>query len=157
MNLLPWLHESALGIWVRESEWGYPIVLTSHAIGMAVIVGSVLMFDLRVLGYARQMTLKWFEQIYTLAWIGFGVNAISGFCLFAGDPEKFIFSRAFQIKIALIAAGGISVWVLSRQLEDPQNVSPDGATAGAARITALLSLLFWLGAIVAGRLIAYTT
>ncbi len=157
MHFLLWLKDSAIGTWVRESDYGYAIVLSSHAIGMAIIVGAVLMFDIRILGFARQMSLKWFDQIYTLAWVGFGVNAVSGVLLFCGNPVKFTFSTAFQIKLALILAGGISVWVLGKQIENPENLAPDGAVRRAAKLTAMLSLLFWLGAITAGRLIAYTT
>jgi hypothetical protein len=155
MDFLNWLQDSALGLWVRESDWGYPIVLTSHAIGMAIVVGAVLMFDFRILGYAKRLPLHWFDRIFLLAWSGFALNFVSGMCLFAGQPVKFLFHPAFQIKIALIAAGGISIRVLGKQLRNPVHMSASGEISNVAKTTAAASIVFWIGAIVAGRLIAY--
>ena len=57
MELLIWLETSGVATWVNESLWGYPIVLTSHAIGMAIVVGMVTVIDLRILGYAKRIPL----------------------------------------------------------------------------------------------------
>jgi hypothetical protein len=154
MQVLTWIHDTAIGEWVRASEWGYPIVLTAHAIGMAAVVGPVLAFDLRVLGFARRMPLAWFDAIYPIAWLGFGVNALSGAALFTGDPAKFVASRPFQVKIALILAGMVAIFLLGRSLET-QTAAADARPSGRARLIAALSIIFWLGAITAGRLIAY--
>jgi len=155
MQVLAWIHDTAIGEWVRASEWGYPIVLTAHAIGMAVVVGAVLVFDLRVLGFARRMPLAWFDRIYPLAWLGFGLNALSGAALFTGDPEKFVASRPFQIKIALILAGAVAIFMLGRSLQTQMAAAADTRAPARARVIAALSIVFWLGAITAGRLIAY--
>jgi hypothetical protein len=156
MQFLQWLEGSLLGLWVRESDWGYPIVLSAHAVGMAVVVGTVLMFSMRTLGYANELPLSWFDRLFTVAWSGFALNLLSGLCLFAGDPVKFLFHPAFQIKIALIIAGGVSIWIMGRRLNEPGRVSGSEISFGT-RAVAGLSIVFWLGAIVAGRLIAYIT
>lgn len=156
MDFLTWLEKSAVGIWVRESDWGYAIVLTAHAIGMAIVVGTLLMFNLRALGYGRRLPLTWFDKIFTIAWVGFTINLISGLFLFAGDPDKFFFHTAFQIKIALIILGGILVWMLGSLATEPERLSPQAEFSLRTKVLATLSLVFWIGAIAAGRLIAYT-
>lgn len=158
MEWLGWLKESAIGDWVRDSTWGYPIVLTSHALGMALVVGTVLMFDIRVLGYGRRLPVKWLEQFFVIGWIGFALNFVSGVALFTADPVKFLGSTAFLIKMGLIVAGGVSVWLLTRRLDLDGDAFPDRDFVSAkAKLYAGLSFTFWIGAIVAGRLIAYTT
>jgi len=57
MGFLVWLEESSLGIFIRESLWGYPIVLSSHAVGMATVMGVVVALNFRALGYARDISI----------------------------------------------------------------------------------------------------
>jgi hypothetical protein len=151
-----WLDQSALALWVRETQWGYPIVLTAHVIGMAAVVGTVLMFALRVLGFASRVPIAGLDRLLSVAWCGFALNALSGIALFVAEPAKFLASGAFQTKIALIFAGAISIWLVTRSIADGERAMSAGATV-RAKLTAALSIGCWLGAIVAGRLIAYTT
>lgn len=149
MEFLTWIEESGLGVWTRESLWGYPIVLSCHAVGMAIVVGMVTMIDLRVLGYASKIPISSFNSMFTLTWAGFALNFISGLILFTGNSVQFFESNVFRIKILLIALGMISVWLLLR------NVSDEKKSSGKAKTIALFSLVFWFGAIIAGRLTAY--
>ena len=151
--MLTWLDQSALALWVRESQWGYPIVLSAHVIGMAAVVGTALMFGLWTLGYGRRAPPQWLDRFFTVAWFGFALNFLSGVALFVADAGKFLTSTAFQIKIAMIVAGGISIWIASRSVA----ASSGSDVPGKTKIVAALSMVFWLSAIVAGRLIAYTT
>ena len=148
---LNWIENSAIGIWMAESIWGYPLVLSSHAVGMAIVVGTVLMIDLRVLGYASVLPIKSFERLFTIAWFGVVLNVLSGLTLFCADPNHFFFHPVFWIKLGLILLGAISVWLLLGATRGDEQA----ATSYRAKIVASLSLVFWLGAIVAGRLIAY--
>jgi hypothetical protein len=149
LEFLSWLEATGLSVWIRESLWGYPIVLSSHAVGMAVVVGMVTMIDIRVLGFARKIPISSFNSLFTLTWAGFAVNFISGCLLFTGDPAKFFFSTTFRVKIILIIIGMISVWQLLRAVTDT------GESSSKAKTIAVVSLLCWFGAITAGRLTAY--
>lgn len=151
MEFLTWLEESGVGVWIRESLWGYPIVLSSHAVGMAIVVGVVTMIDIRVLGFAPKIPISSFNSLFTLTWAGFALNFISGCLLFTGDPVKFYNNTPFRIKITLIILGMISVWLLLRAVRDTDT----GKCSTKARVIAAFSLLFWFGAITAGRLTAY--
>jgi hypothetical protein len=156
VSLLASLEESPLGIWIRESEWGYPIVLICHTVGMAFVVGGVVTFDLRILLAKTRTPLTWFDTIFRLAWLGFAVNLVSGIILFAGAAQRFIANPAFQIKLASLAAGAFSVWLLATRIE--KEVGRDNADVPASplsRTVAAASVLLWFGAISAGRLMAY--
>ena len=149
MEFLTSLEESGLGVLMRESLWTYPIVLSCHAVGMAIVVGMVTVIDIRVLGYARRIPIDSFKSLFVLTFAGFALNFISGVMLFFTDPVRFFESNVFRIKILLIILGMISVWLLLRTVR----LRPDNSAT--ARTIAAISLLCWFGAIVAGRLTAY--
>ena len=163
MNFLAWLEQTGFSVWLRESDWGHPIVLCFHAVGMGLVVGISFMFCARVLGYSKNIPLDAFDRLFHLAWFGFWMNAVSGVVLFSGSPRRLLETPAFVIKMVLIAAAGFSLWLLARTLQGV--MKPAGASArlseleampAGARVAAVFTVLFWIGTIVAGRLIAYT-
>ncbi len=163
MELLAWLEGTEFSIWLRESDWGYPIVLCFHAVGMGLVVGISFMFSARVLGYSKSFPLAAFDKLFGLAWFGFAMNAVSGVLLFAGEPRRLLATPAFLIKMLLIVLAGFSVWILTRTLHGaegrpvPEVVSPGpDVVTSSAKIAAIFPIALWLGAIVAGRLIGYT-
>jgi hypothetical protein len=165
MALLAWLEQTDFSIWLRESDWGHPVVLCFHAVGMGMVVGISLMYSARVLGYAKAFPISAFDWLFGLAWFGFAMNTVSGVLLFVGEPRRLMDTPAFWIKMILIVFAGFALWALGKALDadssDPGGLpGPDGAlTAEAstnARMAAILSAVFWLGAIISGRLIGYT-
>ena len=155
MNFLIWLQDSALGTWVAGSIWGYPVVLSCHALGMAVVAGTVTMICLRILGFARAVPLTLFARLSALAWAGLVLNIVTGLALFSGDPVRFFYHPVFWIKLSLIAMGAISLWLVVGMLRQLAVPGHDPEMPARARWVAGCALVFWAGAIIAGRLIAY--
>ena len=90
MGFLAWLEATGFpGEWVRSSTAGYPSMIALHALGMALMVGLSLLLDLRILGWFAGIPLQSLRRFFGLAWIGFGINFISGSALFsiAADPQ----------------------------------------------------------------------
>jgi hypothetical protein len=156
MGFLEWLQNTWVAHLVAESLWGYPTFETMHTVGMALLIGSLGLIDLRVLGFKSELPILETRRLLPLAWLGFTLNAISGTLLFTSDAVTFYSSYTFRIKILLIILGGINAALLGRRIFEK---SPAGApvtpTTGAKWIAGT-SLVFWFGAIIAGRLIAYT-
>jgi len=151
------LENTALAIWVGESLWGYPIMLGLHAVGLAIVVGIFLMLDLRILGFNKGIAYASFLDLFKLAWIGLTINAVSGTALFTSQASVFVESAPFLIKISCVALGVVFGVLIRREL---LVIAGDGneaavASAGKIRLLAVASLLCWIGAIFAGRLIAY--
>ena len=156
MNFLIWLQDSTVGTWVAESIWGYPIVLSSHAVGMALVVGTVMMINIRILGFARNIPITLFDNLSVVAWIGVALNFLSGLALFSGDPTKFFYHPVFWIKISLITLGALSVWLALRTIRRTTwSLTGTLEAPARAKVLAGLSAVFWPCAIIAGRLIAY--
>jgi hypothetical protein len=151
-----WLQDTPLALWVAESIWPYPIILSLHAIGLAAAVGVFAMRDLRLLGLYRGLQPAAFLQIGKLGWAGFTLNAITGSLLFISQADTFAHSTPFLVKISCIFVAMLLTTVLQAKLRGPlAAVGGDDRLPGATRLLALGSLLLWLSAIVAGRLIAY--
>lgn len=149
------LQESALGHAMRSSHALYPAVEILHIIGFVVLVGSILALDVRVLGFGRAIALPPMAQLLLpLSRAGFLLAISMGFLLFSADASHVVKNPAFQAKLLLIAAALINVVIAHagpwRHIESWRDEAPS-----AARALALISLVLWLGAICAGRLIAY--
>ncbi len=157
MPVFEWLESTAPAIWVGESLWGYPIMLGTHAIGLAIVVGIFVMLDLRLLRVVRGISFHAFLSLYRLAWIGFILNAVSGSMLFSSQATTFVASAPFLIKISAVIAGVILGIVIQRRLESRADDwdDADANIESSAIVLASLSLVCWIGAIFAGRLIAY--
>ena len=78
MGFLAWLEATGLAEWVRSSQAGYPSMIALHALGMAIMVGLSLLLDLRILGWFAGIPLQSLQRFFRLAWIGFGINFLSG-------------------------------------------------------------------------------
>ena len=148
---------SALSTFIRESLWAYPALETVHLIGLALIFGPILMFDLRVLGRSSDMNIRRMHQTFLpWVWTGFALNIASGVLLFISDAAEFASSPALYVKLALIALAGINALMFQRLLFPRlPGASASSTLAGAARVSAAVSILLWTGIIVAGRMVAY--
>ncbi len=157
MAFLEWLQGTPVGVMVAESLWGYPTFETMHTLGMAMLIGSLGLINLRILGYKPELPLIGMRQLLPLAWIGFTLNAISGALLFTSDAVYFFESYTFRIKMVLIVLGGINAALLGQKVfREAAAGAPAVVATTGAKWLAGTSLVFWLAAVCCGRLIAYT-
>lgn len=154
-GILERLEGSSLATWVAESLWGYPVVLGLHAIGLAIVVGLLIFVDLRMLNLVGDMRLSALLAPMKLAWFGFLINALSGFALFSSQATFIIYSAPFLIKIGLVFLGALLAFHIQRQVSRNLEGWENGAQPASIKAAAAISLLCWMGAIIAGRLIAY--
>ena len=154
MGFLTWLEASGLAEWVRMSTEGYPTVITLHAIGMAIMVGLCVIVDLRLLGKFDGVPYAALQKLLPIAWIGFLINTLSGTGLFVAQATMFATDLMFLAKIALVFAGAATAGILQPQLAHA-DTWPGGKPPASVRRVAFLGIVFWLCAIVTGRLTAY--
>jgi hypothetical protein len=148
---------SGLGEALRHSAWAYPLVEIFHIAGIVLLVGSVTVFDLRILGFGRQIPVRDLAR-HTLPWsIGALLLVVpSGLLLFLTDAQSVLQNPAFVLKLGLLALAGLNAAAFHlgpyqrvKAWEVGQTLPP------AARLHAALSLGLWLGVIGCGRMIAY--
>ena len=156
MDFIKQLEQSGFVTWVREggSLWGYPAVLFLHTIGLGTVAGVNAGIDLRILGFAPKVPLSPLAKLFPLIWAAFGATAVSGTILLLTDATAKLSSPVFYVKMAFIALALINLQQLkTRVLLDPHVDTRPVSTH--ARILALTSLVLWIAATTAGRLMAY--
>lgn len=152
-GLLVQLSGSRFASWINESDsvLGYPGFLFLHTLGLALVVGVSTAVDLRILGVAPRVPLASVRALFPVVWIGFWMSAVSGTVLFIADATGKAGNPVFEIKLALVALGvmltALAQWQLLRGERD--------MSYQRLRPLAIGSLLIWLAAIIAGRLVAY--
>lgn len=153
------IEHSALATAVRESIWIYPFLETVHAVGLGLIFGSILAFDLRVLGIHKSLPLRLLgRHLLPWVWAGFVLNATSGVLMFASDAVEFSTNPALRAKLVLIALAGINAYVFQKRIYQRQMTEEydvDFPSPPAARVSAALSIVLWLAIITAGRMMAF--
>jgi len=151
-----WLESTPIAMWVGLSLWAYPMLLAVHIVGLAVVVGIFSMRDLRLLGMFSGLQLSAFLPLSRLAWVGFIINAISGILLFTSQAVTFVNNTPFLIKIVAILSGMALAGVIQTRLRNELALAGGYAEiSDSTRSIAMASLVCWLTAIIAGRLIAY--
>lgn len=155
--VLAWMRDSFIGEWVRGSSFAFPLLESLHFIGMTLLIGIVGAIDLRVLGVARSVPLAPLHRFLPLAFIGFGLNAISGLCFFCSDPWPYAFNISFRIKMLLILLAGLNaLWFRLGVFLSLDSWGPGIEASRLAKVISALSLLLWLSVITAGRYIGFT-
>jgi hypothetical protein len=154
---LVWLEQSAAAQAMRQWLWLYPTVEIIHIVGIVLLAGAAAMFDLRLLGLSRSLSVAALAR-HLLPWarLGLALVAPTGVLMFAAHATEFATNPAFQLKLALIMAACLNAAVFHRwpfrsvSAWDVEQRSPR-----AARLAAVGSLLLWAGVISCGRLLAY--
>ena len=149
--------QSGLAIWLRGSTWGYPAVETLHIFGLAVLFGSAVAFDLRLLGLSSRLPVDALARfLLPCARAGFGLAVLSGVTLFAMQATTFASQPLFYLKMGTIAIAVLNTTIFHRGVFRSVaiwNYNP--YTPGAAKAAAIVSLLCWTGVLVCGRWLAY--
>jgi len=156
MHLLLRIEQSGICQWIRSTDsiFGYYGILTVHAIGMAIAVGINACIDLRILGFAPALPLAPMEKFLSLLWLGFWMNAVSGTILLATDATHKLVNPDFYVKMLFIALALANLQLLKAHVFRDSQVDTKSLSV-KARVLAVTSLACWLGAIIAGRLLAY--
>jgi hypothetical protein len=152
---LIWLEATGLADWVRSSNLGYPMMITLHAFGMAIMVGLSLALDLRLVGRFAGIPYSALQRFLGVAWIGFGINFVSGSCLFAAQATTYITDWTFMSKMGFVVLGAITAAILQTNVNrDSASWNPEKPPS-RVRTIAIIGIVFWLLAITLGRLTAY--
>lgn len=151
------LELSGLADAMRRSAWMYPIVEVIHILGFVILVGAVVMFDLRVLGFGRSLSVSALARhLLPWSWAGLALVVPAGLMMFSTHATEFATNPAFQLKLALLATAAANVVFFHlgpyRQVRDWDTA---GEAPGTARAAAALSIAVWIAVITCGRLIAY--
>ena len=147
---------SAINLWVIGSAWVWPILEILHFMGLSLLLGSLLIIDLRMAGFFRQINIAATHRLLPWTFIGFGINLVTGFLFLMGDPARYTANIGFWWKMILIGVAGLNaLWFWVRINPEMKTWEPQALAPPVARAMAWISLGAWFGVLLLGRLIPY--
>ncbi len=142
---------------MRENLWLYPSVEIVHIVGFAILVGSIVMFDLRVLGLSKSISVRALSR-HLLPWSLGALLLIvpSGLAMFSAHAGDFLNNRAFQVKMALLLTAGMNAaWFRTGPYQTVKEWDVGVAAPASAKVCVAASIAIWISVIACGRLLAY--
>jgi hypothetical protein len=150
------LSETSLHSWVVSQTWLWPTLEVTHFFGLTLLIGGLLVVDLRVLGAAASSPLLATYRLLPIVLVGFGLNLITGVLFIFGDPFRYAANIGFQAKMIIICLAGANA--LYHHLKVTPLLSAASLSADVpmvAKVSAAASLLAWTTVLLLGRLIPY--
>lgn len=158
LSICEWVDSTRLSAIVRQSNWLFSTLDTIHTLGIVLVAGTIMLVDFRLLGLGLRSVpiTQLVARIVPSTLAGFGLMLVTGGLLFSSEAVKMYHSPAFRIKMLLLALAGLNALIFHRTIyRDVANWDPASAVPARARLAGLLSLIFWIAIIAAGRAIAY--
>jgi uncharacterized membrane protein len=154
--LADWLVSTPMNNWVLGYQWSWPALESLHFLALCLLMGSLLIMDLRLIGFNRIIPLKAVHSLMPVAIVAFAINLVTGVGFLFGDPGLYFANWAFWAKMVLIVLAGLNFLVYFMKVE-PQiiNLGPNEPTPALAKTVGALSLIFWFGVLSYGRLLPY--
>lgn len=155
MEALAWLAATPVAAALKASATLYLVVNAAHILSIGLVVGAILPLDLRLAGLVRSAPVAAIGPLLSrTAAVGIVLALVTGLCLFSVRPTEYAGNPAFLAKIALVALGIANALLLHRgrgwrQAIETETIRP------ALRVQAVLSLVIWISAVLAGRWIAF--
>lgn len=159
-GLIAALEASGVATGIRNSLYLFPLIESVHVIGLTMVFGTILLIDLRLLGLAsteRPFTAV-AADVLRWTWLAFAVTATTGALMFITNASTYYHSAYFRAKMTLLALSGLNMLVF--ELTAGRSVHTwdrDTKAPAAGRAVAVLSLVMWIGVIVLGRWVGFTT
>lgn len=151
-HLLRWFEKHGIGGAIAGSTYLFPVIEVVHLMGLVLLLGSVIVIDLRLLGFGmrRQSVPQIANAVRPLTWLGIGLMLVSGTLLFLAEATKCYDNPAFAFKMVFLVLALLFQMTIYRKVTSDDSVRPLGA-----KMTGLLSLTLWFAVGVGGRVIAF--
>jgi hypothetical protein len=154
--LQEWMQSTPINGLVLNYAWSWPTLESLHFLALCVLMGALLIMDLRLIGFNRIIPLKAVHALMPIAIVSFAINLITGLGFLFGEPYLYFANWAFWMKMGLIVLAGINFLFYFTTVE-PQilKLGPNDPTPTMAKTVGVLSLVFWFGVLSYGRLLPY--
>jgi len=158
-DIAVWLESTAVASLVRETVWGFPIVVAMHIVGITLSVGMIMWFDLRLLGLVLRESpvSRVYRGIIPWAGTGFALMFVSGSMLLAAYATAAHGNVYFRAKLVALGLAGLNALVYHRVAgRHRAGWDEHAAPPLAARVAGFTSIVLWTVVILAGRMMSYT-
>ena len=155
-SLQAWLESTNVSYFMTHVKWAWSISESIHFIGLCLLIGTVGMFDLRMLGILKRVPLAALHRLIPFGVLGYGLNMMTGFTFLSGYPDQYIYNPAFHLKILFMAVAGLNVAVFYLTMyRSVAACGPGDEAPFPARVAGGVSLICWIGVIFCGRFLTF--
>lgn len=153
-----WIEATGIGAPMTSSFWLWPFCETLHFIGLALLIGVAGLFDLRMLGFLRGVSLAAVMAWRPWAALGLAINLVTGVMFFVGAPDQYIRNPSWWAKVAFILIAGLNIVAFelsprTKALAD--RIGPGDATPLRLKLAGGISLLSWFAVLYFGRMLPF--
>ena len=140
---------------MTASKWWWAFMMDMHFVGLALVIGTVGLLDVRILGFLKQIPVAPLHRLIPWAMLGFGVNLVTGILAFTGMDQYYTYDWAFWLKIFAIMLLGLNVaaFYLTGAFKSVESLGAGDDAPPLAKFIAGTSLFLWLAVITLGRYI----
>ncbi len=136
-------------------KWGWPASETVHFIGLSLLLGVVLVVDLRMLGFMKSIPFSVLHRLLPWGVLGFGINVVTGILFFIGAPPDFYVNNpVFIWKLVLILVAGVNALYFT-VFDQAWTLGAGDTPPMAARVAAAAGILLWTGVIFCGQMLPF--
>ena len=148
-----WLHHFI----VQHEPVVWPACEIIHYLGLSLLLGTVGLFDLRVLGVAKGIPLAAIHRLIPWGVFGFALNVFTGIVFFAGHPDQYFYNNAFRLKALFMAVAGVNILAFygTNVFGDLKKLPAEASPSVSCKIIAGTSLSMWFAVLVCGRLLTF--
>jgi hypothetical protein len=153
--LARWLHTTTLAGYMNGA-WQWPVAESLHFIGLSLLMGTVGLFDLRLMGLAKQIPFSALHRLIPWGIGGYFLNMLTGICFLTAATDQYMYNPAFQLKILAMSIAGVNVLLFyTTMFRKVMTLGPGENAPLPARIIGGVSLTCWIGVIAFGRLLTF--
>ncbi len=153
-----WICAGALHHFISANgQWLWPWLQSIHYLGFSLLLGTVGLFDLRVLGMARQIAPAKLHRLIPFGIAGFAVNLLTGIVFFSGFPEQYFYNPSFQLLVTFVMIAGVNaaLFYVTPAFHEVNQLEPGEDAPFRAKLIAGTSLSCWIAVLICGRLITF--
>jgi hypothetical protein len=160
-EIAPWeqfVRGTALHHFVYLYEpWLWPTCEILHYLGLSLLLGTVGLFDLRVLGIAKSIPPRTIHRLVPWGVGGYILNVLTGILFFSGHPDQYFYNDAGRLKALFMAIAGINILVFYGTMAFPEMKKLGPGTDAPTRIKVIagVSLAMWVGVLICGRMLTW--
>src|SRR5262245_24786249 len=155
-GFVEWLRATALSQAIVYQIWIWPLCETLHFIGLALVIGIAGFFDLRLMGFFKQIAIDDARALMPLAVIGFLLNLTTGVVFFIGHPEQYAHNPAWWWKFGFLCVAGLNALIFQFTVGRRTIGLPSGAdTSPAVKMIGAVSLVSWFAVLYFGRMLPF--
>jgi len=150
------LASSQFSALIRTQLWGWPLALTLHALGTALVVGFIIIITLRLLGLFKLIPYRSLSRLFPIVWGALALQVITGLVLWVAKPAQYVVDSAFLLKVLLIVVGAVLTANLSKMVaREAASWDTNGGVPARELGFVATTLVVWCVVLVAGRLTGY--